>query len=355
VSSIFPGCVAKMDRLEAAWLRSVWVAERAGALDEVSLSPSGALAAQCRLSHVVARRTLAAARALEELPQTREAALAGAVTPAHVAVLTSAFTPARAEALLGLEPELVDAACRFSAHDLRAIVKRVCDAIDGDGGAAAANEQHERRYLHVSFAFERMGVITGELDPEGTEIVITALETRMADDRDRPGDHRRSRPQRRADALVDICRVYLANDGRAPTRRRGRAHIGAGVDLRILRAEHAPVVAAIRGELEYTGAVSAATLRRLTCDCNIHRIITDGPSSPLDVGRATRTVPEGIWRALVARDRHCRAPGCDRPPGWCEAHHIVHWADGGPTNLENLQLLCWRHHRDHHEGAARAP
>jgi HNH endonuclease len=93
-------------------------------------------------------------------------------------------------------------------------------------------------------------------------------------------------------------------------------------------------------------------------DCNAHRVITDAQSMPLDIGRAARTVPIAIWRALVARDRHCTAPGCDQPPGWCEAHHITHWQDGGPTALHNLKLLCWRHHRDHHEGranGARAP
>ena len=61
----------------------------------------------------------------------------------------------------------------------------------------------------------------------------------------------------------------------------------------------------------------------------------------LDVGRATRTVGPALWNALVARDRHCTAPGCTRGPADCEAHHIVHWSKGGPTNLDNLKLLCW--------------
>ena len=68
----------------------------------------------------------------------------------------------------------------------------------------------------------------------------------------------------------------------------------------------------------------------------------------LDVGRRTRSIPPAIRRALDARDRKCRFPGC--ASHWCDAHHVVHWADGGPTSLDNLLLLCRRHHRAIHEG-----
>lgn len=80
------------------------------------------------------------------------------------------------------------------------------------------------------------------------------------------------------------------------------------------------------------------------------RIITGGKSEPLDVGRRTRMIPAALRRAVIARDRHCVAPGCDRPPGWCEVHHKKHWTDGGATALDNLELRCHLHHRDQHEG-----
>jgi hypothetical protein len=73
-----------------------------------------------------------------------------------------------------------------------------------------------------------------------------------------------------------------------------------------------------------------------------------GKSEILDVGRTTREIPPSIWRALVARDRHCTAKGCMVPPGRCEAHHIWHWEDGGPTSLDNLKLPCWYHHHEEH-------
>ena len=93
----------------------------------------------------------------------------------------------------------------------------------------------------------------------------------------------------------------------------------------------------------------------MTCDACISRVITGGRSEVLDVGRSTRTIPIAMWRALVARDRGCSHPLCDRPAAWCDGHHVVHWADGGETKLENLRLLCRRHHRMVHEGGHDPP
>ncbi|HZB03809.1 MAG TPA: HNH endonuclease signature motif containing protein, partial [Actinomycetota bacterium] len=77
----------------------------------------------------------------------------------------------------------------------------------------------------------------------------------------------------------------------------------------------------------------------------IRRVVMAGRSEPLDVGRRTPVVSPGMRRAVIVRDRRCRFPGCDRPHPWCDAHHVVHWADGGPTPLPNLLLLCRRHRR----------
>ena len=75
------------------------------------------------------------------------------------------------------------------------------------------------------------------------------------------------------------------------------------------------------------------------------RVVLAARSEPLDVGRRTPVVPPAIRRAVLARDRHCRFPRCDRPQRWCDAHHVVHGADGGETSVSNLLLLCRRHHR----------
>ena len=97
-------------------------------------------------------------------------------------------------------------------------------------------------------------------------------------------------------------------------------------------------------ELDHTGPVPVEVARRIACDASIVRAVMAGPSEPLDLGRRTPLVSAAQRRAVILRDRSCRFLGCDRPPVWCDAHHIVHWEDGGPTDLCNLILLCRRHH-----------
>jgi hypothetical protein len=100
--------------------------------------------------------------------------------------------------------------------------------------------------------------------------------------------------------------------------------------------------------LDYGQLISAASARRICCDCKLIPVVLGGDSEPLDVGRAMRTVPMGIRRALVARDGGCSFPGCDRPPGLCDAHHSRHWIDGGKTSVQNCCLLCPAHHHQVH-------
>ncbi len=100
---------------------------------------------------------------------------------------------------------------------------------------------------------------------------------------------------------------------------------------------------------ENATALTAADLRRIACDARVIPIVMGGASEVLDVGRATRTVPAAIRRALIARDQGCVWPGCDRAAVHCDAHHIEHWVHNGPTSLDNLALLCHSHHQRLHE------
>ena len=102
------------------------------------------------------------------------------------------------------------------------------------------------------------------------------------------------------------------------------------------------------GRLVDDGVVDGPSIARLLCDANVHRVVSEGRSSILDYGTATRTVPANLWAALVLRDRHCRHPGCDRPSVGCEAHHVVPVTEGGPTCLANLVLESARHHHVGH-------
>jgi len=109
-------------------------------------------------------------------------------------------------------------------------------------------------------------------------------------------------------------------------------------------------LATMSAELEDTGPITAESARRIACDSSLTRVVTRGRSEVLDIGRKTSVVSAAMRRALIARDGGCAFPTCDRPHAWCDAHHVVHWADGGETKLSNLILLCRPHHRLAHLG-----
>ena len=100
--------------------------------------------------------------------------------------------------------------------------------------------------------------------------------------------------------------------------------------------------------MDFAGVTTPTALRMLCCDASVVPVVLGGAGQPLDVGRATRVVPEGLRRAVVARDRGCAHPGCDRPVSWSEIHHIIPWEHGGATTLSNLVMLCRVHHRQMH-------
>ena len=95
--------------------------------------------------------------------------------------------------------------------------------------------------------------------------------------------------------------------------------------------------------------LSAQTLRRLACDAQIIPVVLNSKSRVIDVGRRTRVISEALRIAVIHRDEHCVWPGCAAPPDRCDCHHVEHWINGGPTNLDNLALLCHRHHILLHE------
>ena len=201
----------------------------------------------------------------------------------------------------------------------------------------------ERRRLHVSPTVFGMVRIDGDLDPDTGETVLTALRSCVdADFRSADQQDRRSPGQRRADALGEICRRWLDSSDR-PQVGGERPHVTVTVGLEALRGRGEPA------EFDYLGPIGHEAARTWACDASVSRVVLGPRSEPLDVGR-TPVVLAPMRRAVVVRDRECRFPGCDRPPPWCDAHHVVHWADGGPTALSNLVLLCLRHHRLVHQG-----
>jgi Domain of unknown function (DUF222)/HNH endonuclease len=341
-----------IERLEHAWLRHVRDAEvRGDWLAEGFMNTASWLRERCRMTHGAAAASVSLARSLERLPHTADAFANGDISRAHAQVIARSATDARVAELAQVESSLMQVAAASSPSALRGVVQYVTDALDGDGGARSAAQRHEQRHLHVSPTLDGMVAIDGMLDPEGGEVVLSALERAM--EAARSAGDQRTRAQQRADAMVELCRVGVAHHATGPGRRH-RPHLSVVVDLDVVEQRAgAELVRQVRADVDHVGRLSAATIERLSCDASIARVITQGRSAPLDVGRSTRTIPAALWRALVVRDGGCVVPGCDRPPGWCEVHHRIPWSRGGTTSLGNCELRCWRHHHAAHEGEHR--
>jgi hypothetical protein len=339
-------------RLEFQRLRAVRRLDRSRRYAaDGALSAAGWLRRHARMTYGAAGASVALARKLDVLPALAEAFAAGEVTRQHARVLADACTAVREDAIRELEPQLVAAAKVTDAREFGSLVGSVADAIDGDGGAATAQAQHDRRYLHISPLLDGMYAIDGLADREGAEILLGALHAAT----DPPRSDGRTAGQRRYDALIRVCEAAspALDPGPGPAH---RPQVNVHVDVEALERRAGPaLVARVRADAAHVGRLAAETLRRITCDAGIARIITDGASAPLDVGRRTRVVSPSLWRALVARDGGCVADGCDRPPGWCDVHHRIHRADGGPTTLHNCELRCRRNHRAVHEGGGHDP
>ena len=340
----------EINRLEHAVLRAVATADRRGDWQaDGFLSTAAWLREKCRMDHGQARRAVVTARRLESLPKVSAVFAEGDVSRTHVEPITRACTPERIDAIAQVDAELADVARLAKPRELATIVARLTDQLDGDGGAAGDEARYERRHLELSATFNRMVHVDGDGDVLDGELVESALNDFMA--KEFQASDPRTTTQRRWDAFVGIFRRYM--DGGLATSRKERPHVNVVVDLAELEGTAPELVKQARADALHMGRLSRATLEMLACDCKISRVITDGPSEVLDVGRLQRTATPAQWRALIARDRHCQAPGCDRGPEHCQAHHKFPWPAGGPTSLENLQLLCHAHHRQHHFDDAR--
>ena len=144
--------------------------------------------------------------------------------------------------------------------------------------------------------------------------------------------------QRRADALVEVCRLAL-NTGELPANGGDRPQLALTMRFADLREQTGPAT------LDTGDRLTATQARRLACDAHLLPAVLGTHGQVLDVGQSRRLITGALRRALVLRDGGCAFPGCDRPPRWTDGHHIRSWLDGGPTSLDNSVLLCRHHHR----------
>lgn len=311
-----------------------------GYASEGAASLQSWLRQHCNLTAAAASQRVEVARMLPELPTTERALRDGEIGFHHASLIARTAADIGAERVHPAEPVLVDAAKRLDPTRLAVLTRHVRHCVDPDGARDSANHDHDRRWLHLSQTLDGIFVLDGQLDAEGGALLRTAIN---ALDKPVPGDDRTA-AQRRADALVELATRQLQH-GDLPAVAGQRPHVTVTAPAATLAREPGSPA----GDLSFAGPVIADLVRRLACDASVTHI-TVGPSGqPLNVGRTNRTVPPALRRALVTRDAGCRFPGCDRPPEWTDAHHIVHWADGGETKLDNLLLLCRHHHRFVHE------
>jgi hypothetical protein len=347
-----------IDRLEAERLRRIhrFHCDR-GALSDGGGTTVSWLRRCCRMTAKTAAYRVHLARALGELPATLDSARAGSASFTNVAMIGHLAKHVGVEQVQPFEDVLVGAAQTFEAREMHTLTEATRLRLDPDGVLDADNRAHERRWFECEQTYGGVFVLRGQLDAEGGALVKTAIDQLshgLARDDLREGS------QRRADALVDMATTQLRCGDHRDVHGQ-RPHLTVTVSADTLRADSASARAdAAPAELRGVGPIHPETARRIACDA-VRTVVTVARSDaaplwmpttrvvPLSVERASRTIPAHIRTALVLRDQGCRFPGCDRPPAWTDGHHVIHWSDGGPTELDNLVSLCRRHHRRVHE------
>jgi hypothetical protein len=305
-----------------------------------NISAVGWVAETCSLSRNTASDRLCVGEQIESLPKVAEALKSGEIGYQPAAIICHLREQLAEKGEHLIEEDWVGWARQYSVQRLRELARFERHVVDPDGFLKDENENFELRHLHVSQSGP-MFIIDGVLDPEGGAALKSAIDALSK--RHAPDDERTPR-QRRADALTEIV-FHAMDEGKLPKRNGVRPHITVTTTLEGLKGE----LGAPASDLEHGMPISSITVQRLACDGCLSRVLM-ADSQVIDVGRATRSVSPSQKRALRARDKHCRFPGCDRPVSWTNPHHIEFWARGGPTNLPNLVSLCWFHHRCVHEG-----
>ena len=293
-----------------------------------------------------ARERVRVVRALGALPGLAEALARGELSYAKVRALTRVATPAT-------EARLLAVGRAGTAAHVERIVRGWC-RVDRKAEAREAARQHAGRALHVYQDEDGMVVLRGRLAPEVGALLLRALDAARETLYQRrratgaipattdPAAEAPTRTQQQADALALLAETALHHelDPGAPG---DRYQVVVHVDAAVLADPDQPG----QSVLEEGPHVSAETSRRLACDTSRVVMRHDEDGHVVEIGARTRTIPPALRRALHHRDRSCRFPGCHVRAG--QGHHVRHWAQGGPTTLSNLALLCRRHHRAVHE------
>ena len=325
------------------------------------------------------------ARVLRALPALQAAALDGAVSAEHVDKVQQLTDRVDLEQIKAYDDILADLCAAAAPAEAQKACERIAAHHDPDGADPDPAADFERRDLSVSRSGS-MTYVKARLDAEGGAAFQAVLDAVM---RPPAKDDPRSAGQRRADAMIDLCRATLAG-GTLSTVQGVRPQIGllitpeqlaglttdattgatTGAAFGAAVAAATNPLARVAGPLaraadplaaagvpdvdqpwlSWVGQIPNATARRLACDAEFFRIVLDPRNGlPLDVGGAYRIVPPWIRKAVLARDRTCRWPGCDAPHAWLDIHHTMPWEEYHRTQVDELLALCRFHHVRVHE------
>ena len=288
---------------------------------------------RCDLSMSAAREKVRVAHALKTLPLITAAFSNGELSYSKVRPLTRVARPDNEESLLSFALKTTASRVEERCRELR------CGTVDSVGDA---NRAHCCRSLRIHRDADRGTMtITVELPIETGELLEKALDrARDATASQTPELVDESWSVQQADALVTVANAYLSGNSEKAACTSDNYQVTVHVDRSALT----------KGDGR--SSLPIESVKRLCCDGDAVVIVENEDGEPLSVGRKTRTVPIAIKRALRARDKGCSFPGCHHKR-FVDAHHIQHWSAGGETSLNNLMLLCSRHHRLVHEGGFR--
>ena len=288
---------------------------------------------KCGITVGTAREKVRVARGLFDLPLCSEAFAAGKLSYSKARALTRV-------ADCRTEPELLD----FALYATASMVDDHCQQLRNaqrKESTKDANRAHAARYLSRTIHEDGSMTISIQLPKESADLVMKAIDIAADDSGNEQDSHTNESEesffQKQADALVEVARGYLAGGSDKKSSTADHYQVMVHVDETALRNE------GVKSDLPIE------SMRRVMCDGSIIPIIKDASGNPLDVGRKHRVIPPAIRRALLARDKSCRFPGCSHDR-WLTGHHVKHWVDGGETSLANTMLLCSKHHRLLHEG-----
>src|SRR5579859_3212064 len=277
----------------------------------------------CKMTSAQAADRVAVGEQMAAMPESVQALEAGEIGFAHLMVMArTAQALKRSRTATTFDEQAILAMAREStAGRLYYDCQHLRHAHDPQGYAADEAEAVEARTLEIKGGGNGFVTVKGMLDSAGAAAVRKALEPLA---RRLGKDDKRERPQRLADALVELA------GGARP------AQLQVTTSIETLMG----LAGAPAAEMEFSLPISAKTVERMACDCSVVRVLLDADSAVIDGGQATRKISPAMRRGLNARDGGCRWPGCDRPACWSEGHHLWHWIDGGATELGNLVLLC---------------